>query len=126
MFYIFLADIDDDLVTFFPPGIEVGFEFGGGFFLPIAEGGGFTYEFTAIPAGRDSQSGTFMYHSHYDEDRQVGLGLSGAFVIEPPGAGERYDVERTLLLAEWNLDPSSGATRPPMEMPGRPPLPAAC
>lgn len=85
---------------------------------PIAEGGGFTYEFTAIPAGRDSPGGTFMYHSHYDEDRQVGLGLSGAFIIDPPGAGARYDVERTLLLAEWNLDPSSGATRPPMEMPG--------
>ena len=84
----------------------------------IPRGGSFTYEFAAIPAGRDSQGGTFMYHSHYDEDRQVGLGLSGALIIDPPAGGPRYDVERTLLLAEWNLDPASGATRPPMEMEG--------
>lgn len=85
---------------------------------PIAPGARFTYAFTAIPAGRDSKGGTFMYHSHYDEDRQVGLGLSGALIIDPPAAGSRYDVERTLLLAEWSLDRASGATRPPMEMEG--------
>ena len=85
---------------------------------PIPKGGSFTYAFTAIPAGRDSKGGTFMYHSHYDEDRQVGLGLSGPLIIDPPVAGPRYDVERTLLLAEWNLDPATGATRPPMEMEG--------
>ena len=84
----------------------------------IPQGGSFTYEFTAIPAGRDSKGGTFMYHSHYDEDRQVGLGLSGPLIVDPPVSGPRYDVERTLLLAEWNLDPASGATRPPMEMEG--------
>ena len=84
---------------------------------PIQPGGSFTYEFNAIPAGRDSKGGTFFYHSHYDEDRQVGLGLSGAFIIDPPNPS-RYDVERTIAINEWTLDPSTGATRPPMEMEG--------
>ncbi len=83
----------------------------------IAPGKTFTYEFRAIPAGRDSKGGTFLYHSHFDEDRQIGLGLSAPLVIEPPRAA-RYDLERTLMLAEWNLDPSTGATRPPMDMEG--------
>jgi mono/diheme cytochrome c family protein len=51
---------------------------------PIEPGETFTYEFDAIPAGRDSKGGTFLYHSHFEEDRQVGLGLAGAFVIEEP------------------------------------------
>ena len=84
---------------------------------PIAPGESFTYEFKAIPAGRDSQGGTFFYHSHYDEDRQVGLGLSGVFIIDPPNP-TRYDVDRTIAINEWTLDPSTGATRPPMDMEG--------
>ncbi len=84
---------------------------------PIQPGSSFTYEFNAIPAGRDSKGGTFFYHSHYDEDRQVGLGLSGAFIIDPPN-DTAYDVERTIAINEWTLDPSTGATRPPMDMEG--------
>jgi FtsP/CotA-like multicopper oxidase with cupredoxin domain len=84
---------------------------------PIEPGGRFTYEFRAIPAGRDSRGGTFLYHSHQDEDRQLGLGLAGALVIEPPKP-ERYDVERTVVIGEWNLDPASGETRPAMDMEG--------
>ena len=84
---------------------------------PIEPGETFTYEFDAIPAGRDSKGGTFLYHSHFEEDRQVGLGLSGAFVIEPPSA-PRYDVERTIMIGEWALDAATGETRPPMEMEG--------
>lgn len=84
---------------------------------PIPAGGSFTYAFTAIPAGRESTGGTFMYHSHFDEDRQVSLGLTGTFVIDPH-AKPAYDVERTLVLAEWNVDTATGATRPPMEMEG--------
>ncbi len=85
---------------------------------PIEPGETFTYEFRAIPAGRDSQGGTFLYHSHFEEDRQVGLGLSGALVIEPP-VPERYDVERTLMIGEWAHDSTTGETRPPMEMEGQ-------
>lgn len=84
---------------------------------PIEPGAGFTYEFDAVPAGRDSAGGTFLYHSHVEEDRQFGLGLSGAFVIEPK-VPQAYDVERTIVIQEWNLDPATGATRPAMEMEG--------
>jgi len=84
---------------------------------PIEPGETFRYEFEAIPAGRDSRGGTFLYHSHFEEDRQVGLGLSGAFVIEEPDS-VAYDVERTVMIGEWNLDPATGVTRPPMEMEG--------
>ena len=83
----------------------------------IEPGGAFTYEFTAKPAGGGSTGGTFLYHSHADEDRQFGLGLSGAFVIEPQPA-QRYDVEKTVMIQEWNLDAGTGETRPAMEMEG--------
>ena len=84
---------------------------------PIAPGGTYTYEFVALPAGRDSAGGTFLYHSHVDEDRQFGLGLSGAFVIEPKQR-QRYDVEKTVVIQEWTLNPMSGETWPAMEMTG--------
>jgi FtsP/CotA-like multicopper oxidase with cupredoxin domain len=84
---------------------------------PIEPGGSFTYEFDAVPAGRDAGGGTFFYHSHVDEDRQMGLGLSGAFVIEPKQR-QRYDVEKTVLIQEWNLNAANGQTRPAMEMEG--------
>lgn len=84
---------------------------------PIKPGERFTYEFTALPAGRDSAGGTFLYHSHVDEDRQVGLGLSGAFIVEPQ-AREQYALEKTMLIQEWNFDSRSGMTRPAMDMDG--------
>ena len=84
---------------------------------PIKPGGSFTYEFDAVPAGRDSAGGTFLYHSHVDEDRQFGLGLSGAFVIDPKQP-QGYDVEKTIVIQEWNLNARTGATRPAMEMEG--------
>lgn len=84
---------------------------------PIAPGGTFTYEFDAVPAGRDSSGGTFFYHSHVQEDRQLGLGLAGAFVIEPTQA-QGYDVEKTIVIQEWNLNAQTGATRPAMDMDG--------
>lgn len=83
---------------------------------PIGVGKSFTYSFRAIPAGGGT-GGTFFYHSHFDEDRQVGLGLSAPLIIVPPSKLQ-YAVDRTLMLAEWNLDPSTGATRPPMDMEG--------
>ena len=87
---------------------------------PIRPGETFTYEFRAIPAGGDSRGGTFFYHSHFDEDRQVGLGLSGALIIDPPGSNA-YPVERTVMIGEWSLDPSSGETHPAMDMAGAQP-----
>jgi FtsP/CotA-like multicopper oxidase with cupredoxin domain len=84
---------------------------------PIEPGQTFTYEFRAVPTADSSRGGTFMYHSHFDEDRQVGLGLSAPFVIEPPSK-PAYQLERTILLGEWNFDPQTGDTRPPMQMEG--------
>lgn len=84
---------------------------------PIEPGDSFTYEFAAVPAGRDAAGGTFFYHSHVDEDRQMGLGLSGAFVIEPRQP-RRYDVEKTIVIQEWTMNPTSGETWPAMEMSG--------
>ncbi len=83
---------------------------------PIGVGETFTYAFRAIPAG-GGQGGTFMYHSHFDEDRQVGLGLSAPLIIDPP-TRTSYAVDKTLMLAEWNVNTQSGDTRPPMDMEG--------
>ena len=41
-----------------------------------------------------------MYHSHHNSTKQVGLGLLGAFIVEPkdPGPHDKYDVERVMIL----------------------------
>ncbi|MBP2018011.1 FtsP/CotA-like multicopper oxidase with cupredoxin domain [Symbiobacterium terraclitae] len=61
---------------------------------PIPPGGSFTYEFVAKPAG------THMYHSHHNSTEQVGLGLLGAFIIDPkdPAAEPAYDREYLIVL----------------------------
>jgi manganese oxidase len=49
---------------------------------PIAAGATFIYDFTI----HDDNYGTFAYHSHYDDLRQVGGGMYGAFLVDPkPG-----------------------------------------
>ncbi len=50
-----------------------------------ANGGTFTYEFRATPAG------SHMYHSHHNATDQVGRGLLGAFIVLPRDPGQRYD-----------------------------------
>jgi FtsP/CotA-like multicopper oxidase with cupredoxin domain len=44
---------------------------------PVKPGESYTYEFTVPNAG------SHMYHSHHNAAIQVGLGLLGAFVVEP-------------------------------------------
>ncbi len=63
---------------------------------PVKPGERFTYEFTA-PLGN---SGSHMYHSHHNAALQVGLGLLGAFIIQPrrPRAIERADVDYVMIL----------------------------
>src|ERR671929_72757 len=51
---------------------------------PVKPGESYTYEFTAPNAG------SHMYHSHHNSAKQVGLGLLGAFIIEPKANGQ-YD-----------------------------------
>jgi FtsP/CotA-like multicopper oxidase with cupredoxin domain len=82
----------------------------------IAPGETYRYEFV-VP-----EAGTFMYHPHFDEMTQQGLGMMGMFIVHPrpgaggPGAAEaRPDRDYVIMLSEWRMDP--GATRPnPIEM----------
>lgn len=64
---------------------------------PVQPGDGFTYEFTV------GQSGTYFYHTHTASDRQQGLGLYGALLVEPADPADRIvtDYDVTLQLQEW-------------------------
>lgn len=84
----------------------------------IRPGGSFTYEFVARPAGDPDGGGTFLYHSHVDEDRQMSAGLSGAFIIEPEDPSAKYSLDRTLVISEWTVDSGTGRTRGTMDMEG--------
>jgi FtsP/CotA-like multicopper oxidase with cupredoxin domain len=80
---------------------------------PIPSGGSYTYEFTA------EQAGTFFYHSHDHPDRQQGLGLYGALIIDPRDSTAdepKADLEYTIQLQEWLLRES--LTYPAMLMEG--------
>jgi len=64
----------------------------------IEPGETFTYEFVARPAG------TFMYHSHFETDEQIMLGLYAPFIIDPVQPEEPApDVDVTLMLSEWRV-----------------------
>ena len=81
---------------------------------PIEPGEGYVYEFTA------GQQGTYFYHSHQEPDRQQGLGLYGALIVDPadPSVDEayEYDHEAVIQLQEW-LE-REGYTYPAMTMEG--------
>jgi FtsP/CotA-like multicopper oxidase with cupredoxin domain len=61
---------------------------------PVKPGESYTYEFTVPNAG------SHMYHSHHNAATQVGLGLLGAFVVEPrrPVPAHRADVDYVMVL----------------------------
>ena len=61
---------------------------------PIKPGETYTYEFTA------PNPGSHMYHSHHNAAKQVGMGLLGAFVIEPrrQRAIEKVDVDYVMII----------------------------
>lgn len=79
---------------------------------PIAPGAAFSYRF------RVTQPGTFFYHSHKDGDRQQGLGLYGAVIVEPkqPRPDERADLEQVIQLGQYTV--RDGYTFPSMPMEG--------
>lgn len=80
---------------------------------PVMPGETFVYEFEAKPAG------TFMYHSHYDTDTQINIGLFGGFIIEPKHEAEtKPDQDITLILNEWRV--IDGVTYPAMPSMGEP------
>jgi FtsP/CotA-like multicopper oxidase with cupredoxin domain len=75
---------------------------------PVAPGATFTYEFDARPAG------TRWYHTHFDEHRQMDLGLAAPFIIEPAEQeAVGYDREVTLVLDDWATD--TGKPVPPTD-----------
>jgi hypothetical protein len=51
-------------------------------------------------SSRVPNAGSHMYHSHHNSAKQVGLGLLGAFIVEPkePTAHDRVDVDEVLVL----------------------------
>lgn len=80
---------------------------------PVLPGESFTYEFTAQPAG------SFMYHSHFESDTQVSLGLYAPFIIDPAESESAPDVDLSLMLSEWRV--SNGETYAAMPMMGMEP-----
>jgi len=78
---------------------------------PVQPGETVVYDFTT------RQSGTSMYHSHFDEMTQQALGLVGMFVIHPRAVPPEKRPHRDFVLMthEWRIDP--GTSRPdPTEM----------
>lgn len=69
------------------------------------------YEFTL------RQSGTHMYHPHYDEMTQIAMGMMGFFIIHPknPSEEERVDRDFAIMLHEWFI-PIGGQTPDPFVM----------
>ncbi|MEO5824876.1 MAG: multicopper oxidase domain-containing protein [Gemmatimonadales bacterium] len=61
---------------------------------PVKPGETYTYEFT-VP-----NSGSHMYHSHHNSTKQVGMGLLGAFVVEPKNRSRepKVDVDYVMIL----------------------------
>ena len=61
---------------------------------PVKPGQSFTYEFV-VP-----NHGSHMYHSHHDSAKQVGLGLLGAFIVEPKEKtkDDSPDVDQVFIL----------------------------
>jgi FtsP/CotA-like multicopper oxidase with cupredoxin domain len=65
----------------------------------VMPGESFTYEFTVRNAG------TNMYHSHFMAQRQVPLGLLGAFIVRDPGdrADPDSDIDYAMVLNDGPL-----------------------
>ena len=71
----------------------------------IEPGETFKYEFTL------RQWGTYMYHPHFDEMVQMGLGMMGMFVIHPrEPLGPKVARDFAVMLSEWAVKP--GTSRP--------------
>lgn len=77
---------------------------------PIPPGETFTYEFTL------KQHGTYMYHPHFDEMTQIGMGMMGFFIIHPKEPiSPQVDRDFAIFVHEWYI-PSGASTPDPMVM----------
>lgn len=72
----------------------------------IPPGETFLYEFIF------SKAGTFMYHPHFDDMTQEGMGLTGMILVHKRESdiSKRPDRDFAILLQEWNID--VGTARP--------------
>jgi len=70
---------------------------------PIKPGETFIYEFTL------EQHGTYFYHPHFMGAKQVGMGMSGFFIIHPknPAPWQVVDREYAFFLQTWMIHPGS-------------------
>ena len=67
----------------------------------------FKYEFTL------RQHGTHMYHPHFDEMTQMGLGLMGLFIIHPRTPPDPpVDRDFAIMLTEWFIKPGTRRANP--------------
>ena len=59
-------------------------------------------------------SGTFMYHSHYDPMTQEGMGIVGMFIVQEriSDPSKRPDRDYALLLHEWSVPIGTGRPNP--------------
>ena len=55
------------------------------------------------------RAGTFIYHSHFDEERQLGSGMYGPIIVLEPGARYEPETDRAWILSQ--AGPTRGASR---------------
>lgn len=67
----------------------------------IMPGETFVYEFTLV------QNGTYMYHPHYDDINQIGLGMMGFFIIHPKEDPAPVDRDYLIMLMAWSVQPGA-------------------
>lgn len=73
----------------------------------IKPGETFAYEFTL------RQTGTLMYHPHFDEMVQISMGMQGFFIIHPKDPEvQRVDRDFAIFLSEWFIKPGTATPDP--------------
>ncbi|HUO84183.1 MAG TPA: multicopper oxidase domain-containing protein [Thermoanaerobaculia bacterium] len=73
----------------------------------INPGETYAYEFTL------QQTGTLMYHPHFDEMVQIAMGLHGFFIIHPRDQRvRRVDRDFAIFLNEWSIKPGTATPDP--------------
>ena len=76
----------------------------------IPPGQTFRYEFELV------NSGTHMYHSHFDEMVQIAMGMMGMFIVHPrqTRTDEDHHVDRdfAIMLGEWRIEPGHVPAEP--------------
>jgi FtsP/CotA-like multicopper oxidase with cupredoxin domain len=77
---------------------------------PIAPGDSFVAEF--VPP----RAGTFIYHTHSNEQLQLGSGLYGALIVVPPGAA--FDTATNRLVVVGGAGPADSLPAFGFESPG--------